>query len=335
MKARYHLVWTLAAILALLVLSGCDAVVQRAGLSATAVAQSSQMPVDDITGENSLEGASDGLPEGEGIGGGALEDVDPAALATAIQLTVEALVTNTSPAEPTATPTATATPGESADDEPTPTVPAAAFTQLAQTLTAIVVTSTPTATPNASISPTVSGTPPTAQGTVLAGTGGSATPTRTPTPSGPCLALRFVADVNYPDGSAVQPRQIFFKQWYIQNIGTCRWDADYSIVYHSGDALGARNSYNMGVPIYPGQYVTISAQMVAPDLAGYYTSYWGLQDDDGNFFGFTVDNGANYDQPFYVQVYVLGASLPQSSGGGSGSSGGGVVVTAPPFTPGP
>jgi hypothetical protein len=309
------------------------------------VAEASAMPDD-----ASLEDLSGDFEEGEGIGGGANEgDLDPFALATAIQQTVEALITNTSPVdEPSATPTATPIP-ESGDDA-TPTVPSSAFTQLAQTLTAIVITPTSTATPGPTSDPNLgTGTPATqnaasqtaaaATGTVTGGTSvpavGSGTPTRTPTatPAGECLALRFVTDVNYPDGSPVQPKQVFFKSWYVQNVGNCRWDADFSIVYDSGDQLGARNFYLLGTTVYPGQYVTISAQMIAPEVPGYYTSYWGMQDDNGVFFGYSAD-GENYDQPFYVQIYVLGASLPGGSGGG-GNSGGGVVVTAPPFTPAP
>lgn len=272
------------------------------------------------------------LEPGEGIGGGALE---PADIGTAIQLTLEAALGETPTPEPTNTaPAPSPTPDASA------TVPGIQFTQLANTLTAIAAptitaTPSPTDTEDEEADPTAEGTLTTPTPTA-ATTQGSVTPTLNPTQAvfaqNPCLALRFIADVNIPDGTPVQPGSTLFKSWYVQNVGSCRWTPSFKLVYQSGAAMGARDTYDLGTFVNPGQYVTLTAQMTSPSSPGYHTSYWGLTDENGNFFGWSADNNTTFDQPFYILVFVLGASQ-SNPGGGSGQPG--VVVTAPPFTPGP
>lgn len=320
-------------------LAGCSALQERvAGPS-----DSGGGDVDGLELEASLE-------PGEGIGGGALEPED---IGTAIQLTLEAAFTATPETEPTtsdASPTntlaaatatpipATSTPGS------TPTVPGAQFTQLAdtlRTLTAIVSSSTPTtgatseSTPDedsgGTATPEPDGFTPSPSPTQ-----GSVTPTPNPTQAAiaarPCLALRFVTDVTIPDGTPVQPGSTFFKSWYVQNVGSCRWTPDFSLAFSSGVQMGTNTSYALGTFVNPDQFVTLTAQMNAPQTPGYHTSYWGLEDAEGTFFGWSSDGGETFDQPFYALIFVLGSS--QSSGIGTGAVPG-VVVTSPPFTPGP
>lgn len=304
-------------------LSACGALSQR--VSGTAPTVESKEPDVEVS-----------LEPGEGIGGGALEPED---IGTAIQLTLEAALGFTSTPEP---PTATNT-SEPVDIEPTnsPTVPGVQFTQLANTLTAIAVQSTPgTPTPEPTAEAPTS--EPQATDDVASPTatqtasGGTATPTLNPTQQAlaqsPCLALRFITDVTIPDGTPLQPGSTFFKSWYVQNVGSCRWERDFRLVFQSGAALGARDSYDLGTTVNPGQFVTLTAQMSAPTTSGYHTSFWGLMDENGTFFGWSGDNNQTFTQPFYVTIFVLGSSQ-SNPGGGSGSPG--VVTTAPPFTPGP
>lgn len=356
MSVQKKLIWLIFLLILGFSFSGCQvwqSVSDRAELSVSDSDDSAQVPDDSGA---SADAVVTETPEaeptiGEGIGGGALEDgtevaetddsfqIAADALATSLALTLEAWPTNTpivitntpGPESPTAT---VAQPTDTPTPEPgdlSPTVPAEIFTELAQTLTAIVVSSTPTLTP-------VGGAPTESSGTTTVVVVDDDAVTGTPEADSddddvPCLALRFVADGNYEDGSAVQTDQIFFKQWYVQNVGSCRWETDFRLVeLDIGEALGASISYSLDTIVYPGQYVTLTAQMVAPSYSGYYTSYWGLTDDKGEFFGVVGAAGETYDQPFWVQIYVWGDSAPPSGGAGSG---GGVVVTAPPFTPGP
>lgn len=317
------------AVLLIFVLSACGALEQR--VSGTAPTPESKEP--------QLEAS---LEPGEGIGGGALE---PADIGTAIQQTLEAALGFTATPEP---PPPTSTP-EPIAQEPTssPTVPGIQFTQLANTLTAIAVLATPaTATPEDQTATGPDVTTPTDTSTTedssptptAASPAAGGTPTATLNPTQqvlaqrPCLALRFIADVTIPDGTPLQPGSTFFKSWYVQNVGSCRWERDFRLVYQSGAPLGANDSYALGTTVASGQYVTLTAQMSAPTAPGYHTSYWGLADANGTFFGWSADNNQTFTQPFYVTIFVLGSSQ-SNPGGGSGAPG--IVITAPPFTPGP
>lgn len=326
---------TFLMIVSLLGLAGCGALRDR-------VANPS-----DPSQESTLE-LEVSLEAGEGIGGGALE---PADIGTAIQQTLEAGATATPDPVPTGTLSAATSTSAPASATPIPasstpgntaTVPGAQFTQLADTLltlTAIVSSSTPTPSATGEAVENAESATPTPdspnQTAVPSPTLGSVTPTQNATQAAiagrPCLALRFVADVTIPDGTPVQPGSTIFKSWYVQNVGSCRWTPEFKLVFDSGTQMGTTTEYALGTFVNPDQFVTLTAQMTAPQTPGYHTSYWGLEDGDGTFFGWSND-GETFDQPFYVLVFVLGAS--QSPGSGSGSSPS-VVVTSPPFTPGP
>ncbi|MBI3158512.1 MAG: hypothetical protein HYZ26_02800 [Chloroflexi bacterium] len=314
-------------------LAGCGALAQRfAGANDTpGVTEDAE-----IQPEVSLE-------PGEGIGGGALE---PADIGTAIQQTLDAALTEGAASEDSA-PEATDTPVPPSATEPqptstsaaSPTIPGAQFTQLYQTLTAIAASSTPTSTEEVGPADESTDSPANdASSTPLTTPSSGASPTATPNltqqaiAARPCLALRFIADVTIPDGTPVQPSSTFFKSWYVQNVGSCRWKPEFKLIFHSGAALGARSEYELGTFVNPDQYVTLSAQMQAPATGGYYTSFWGLADENGLFFGWSADDGQTFDQPFYVLIYVLGSS---SGALGPGIGQPGVVSTAPPYTPVP
>lgn len=269
-----------------------------------------------------IAGSSQSDALAEGIGGGSLEEEindlsEPGAIETAVHLTLEALPTST-PIEILREVTSlvdnpvTVTPDLSTDTpEPTITVQGAQFTALANTLTAIVASSTPT----------VEGTPdPNAQPT------STPTPTITPTNFTPtatdvlCNALRYVADVTIPDGTALQPGEVFFKTWRVQNVGSCAWGNNYAIVYHSGFQMNGTSPLFLGVSIQPGQFVNLTVQLTTPTQTGTYRSNWGLQDLENNFFGL----GDNFDEPFWVEIFVTGGSAPGFTD---------PAATDPPFFP--
>ena len=264
-----------------LLISGCDALAQR-------VQQGTEVAGTLIAGENGDTGPTFTmtLPEGEGIGGGANEGDDlsePGAIGTAIQQTLDAQATDTPEGEVTNT------------TEPSITVSGAQLTGLAQTLTASVATNTPQ--------------PPTSTNT--SAPDATDTPGSTDTPIGfvpsataaPCNAMRFVADVTVPDGSVMQPNQVFYKTWRVQNIGSCTWSPRYSIVYFGGLQMSGKSPLQLGVSIGPGQYVNLTVKMTAPPQNGVFHGDWALMDEQGNIFGF----GENFDQPFYVEIIVYGS----------------------------
>lgn len=303
---KFTIVWLL--ILIMIVLTGCGPIEQRLA-DGTAVAAGRQV----------------GSPFMDGSGGG--DAIDAVSVSSAqqtadswektLQASLDALLSLTTPPTETQKPplpddTATNIPVQ--DDEETATIDSANLTALAQTLTIIAAgTQTPTPTLEPTATPTQKPTK---------------TPKVTPSPTEvPCLAFRFVADVSYPPGSQVNPSTSFYKSWQVQNVGTCTWRGDYALVYESGFQLGGTSPLFLGsgLSVAPNQYLTLTIQLWTPPQSGTYTSYWLLQDSNGNRFG----GGPNQDQPLYVQVIVPGESPPEFTSPAS---------TSPPFytsTPAP
>lgn len=217
--------------------------------------------------------------------------VDSAELAASIVLTNAALQSITTESELTLVPTNTLAPTE--EIVPESTVDTAQLTALANTLTAEVVSQTPTVQP-----PTETAAP-------------TLEPTNTPTPDGwtpsptpaECLAVRYVADVSIPDGSIIAPGAIFYKTWRVQNIGSCIWRPEFTIIYVGGFQLDARTPVLVGINVYPDQYVNLTLRLVAPDQNGYYRGDFKLKDTNGNVFGV----GEIFNQPFYVEINVIAA----------------------------
>ena len=105
-----------------------------------------------------------------------------------------------------------------------------------------------------------------------------------------CLdAFTYVSDITIPDGMIITPNTHFTKTWYVTNSGECTWNSNYNIVYHSGDKVGQSQSYQILKPGYfikPGESVSISADMIAPDQPNTnFESYWALESDRGERFG--------------------------------------------------
>jgi hypothetical protein len=273
-----------------------------------------------LSGEGTLDVGNPSIPEDKGVGGGGEDDGSgglqgSGAIGTAIQQTVDTRNTMTAVVQITETPASN--PQSMTDTvKATLTVPAQQLTELAQTLTAIVVSSTPTIDQLPTIAPT-----PTATYTP------SPEPTDfTPEPTeAPCNAFRFVSHVTFPPGSIVQPDTGFYKSWYVQNTGSCTWTPSYSLVYHSGFQLGGRSPLNLNGYIQPGEFAVLSIQLYSNPQPNTYEGRWWLLDPQGHSFG----GGANRDEPLLVNIIVPGQPQPVFTS---------PVVTSPPFytsTPSP
>ncbi len=143
----------------------------------------------------------------------------------------------------------------------------------------------------------------------------SATPTRRPTatptvrvtPSPtplPCHMAEFVADVNIPDGTQLDPGQNFIKVWRLRNVGSCTWTPDYAVVFDSGDDLNAPAATPIEQRVAPGQTVDVSVPLTAPWEPGTYRANFKLRSPAGEIFGLGERNA-----PFYVEIRVA-PSLP-------------------------
>lgn len=164
--------------------------------------------------------------------------------------------------------------------------------------TAVPATSTPTLRP----SPTQPALAPTKTPTPQVES--SPTPTHTLASEQPCLQATLLEDVTVPDGSVLNPGEIFLKIWRLQNTGSCAWQwGRYWLAFAEGERfsgpnlarayfyppspvlalaeLGEASWQNLEQQVDPGEIVDVPLLMRAPDQPGIYRSYWRLQDDDG------------------------------------------------------
>ena len=130
-------------------------------------------------------------------------------------------------------------------------------------------------------------------------------------PTTGCDRATFVSDVTVPDGTVFNPGQSFTKTWRLRNMGTCTWTTGYSLVFSSGDALGAPLSVNLTSPVAPRQTVDLSLNFTAPSTPGTYRGYWLLKNDKGRSFGI----GTLSNKPFWLSIGVSG-TLPPTTGNG-------------------
>lgn len=153
--------------------------------------------------------------------------------------------------------------------------------------------------------PTVTITP--AQSPTTAPANPTAVPPATSTTQAtPCNWAQFVADITYPDDTAVKVGTTFVKTWRLKNVGSCAWAPGYQIIYASGDQMNAPASSTLtNTTIQPGGTVDVSLNLKAPDAAGTYQGFFKLRATDGQEFGI----GPSANQAFWVKI-VAEATAP-------------------------
>ncbi len=133
--------------------------------------------------------------------------------------------------------------------------------------------------------------------TVTAGTGAVTTAGGTQDYSGTGGALVHLADgttctmnfmlisePTYPAGAIIPRGELFWKEWVIQNIGTCTWTPEWEFVFDSGWQIG-NTRFHMNRTTAPGETLNVRLAMV-PD-----------QRDDGNYYStyvFEAPDGTQY-----------------------------------------
>jgi Ig-like domain from next to BRCA1 gene len=191
--------------------------------------------------------------------------------------------------------------------EPTPDV-GAIFTAAAETVMAqfsVELTQTALAAPTATEPPTITPPPtfavenpgagsPAATSIVTLGIGTQPVilPTITPvaalaTQGDTCYNSEFVADVTYPDGTAVKGGDLIAKVWSIKNTGTCTWDDGFSLQPITGESMGGKAWVITAKKdfVKPDEIVEIRIDMTVPDKAGDHGGCWKMQGDNGYYFG--------------------------------------------------
>ncbi|MFN3307929.1 MAG: NBR1-Ig-like domain-containing protein [Anaerolineales bacterium] len=182
--------------------------------------------------------------------------------------------------------------GKEATPDPQAVLTAAAETANAKmtelALATPIPTDTPIPTPTDTLAPTNTLPPPT-----------TAAPTQ---PAGSAVAERveFVADVTIPDGTVFAPNQAFTKTWRLKNAGTTTWTTAYSLIFFSGEKMGAPSAVPLPDNVPPNATVDVSVPMISPGAPGQYIGYYMLRNPQGKNFGL----GPNADQAFYVWINV-------------------------------
>jgi len=195
-----------------------------------------------------------------------------------------------------------------------------AQTQTAIAVNQILATSTTARqeTPNSTAIPTLQ-----VSVTTVASALPSETPTQTTSPSNPSGTItpmncthsaKFLGET-VPDDSIFAPGQEFIKTWTLQNIGTCTWTPEYSLVYIRGEQMNGTSPSPLGQSVPPGGSIQVFLPQKAPANAGEHQGFWKLRSTSGQEFGL----GQNADVAFWVKISVI----PGTSGGGSGSAFGG------------
>ncbi len=164
-----------------------------------------------------------------------------------------------------------------------------------------------------------------------------------------CDMAQFIADVTVPDGTTFSAGATFVKTWRIKNVSSCTWTTAYSMIFLSGDAMGAPASINFPSSVAPGATVDISVNLTAPLVPGHFRGFYKLRDDTSLVFGVGPAGHPEFNWTFFVDINVGSSfttaldfastycSAAWSSGAGSlpcpgtdGNANGFVIQTATP-----
>jgi hypothetical protein len=132
----------------------------------------------------------------------------------------------------------------------------------------------------------------------------SNTPYSAPTATGdaPCNQAQFIDDVTIPDGTEMDPGETFTKTWQVRNIGSCTWNENYTLVFDTGNALGAAAVIDFPTgSVSPNETVNLSIEFTAPTAPGDYRSDWMLRSDTDQVFG----TGSSGMAPIYTEITVV------------------------------
>lgn len=180
------------------------------------------------------------------------------------------------------------------------------YTSAAQTVEA-QLTGTAAVQPSATLTPSPTGT-----GTVTPTLQATNTPAATLPPvsgggggSGAvgCNNSAYVSDVTIPDDQQIAPGTTFTKTWRVQNTGSCAWNANYKLIFISGEAMGGVTT-PINQTVNPGASADVSVTLTAPSAPKTYVGYWKLATDGGQAFGGSI----------YVQIVVTGTPVTPGTG---------------------
>lgn len=98
------------------------------------------------------------------------------------------------------------------------------------------------------------------------------------------MNFQLVSEPTFPAGSIIPRGEVFWKEWEIQNTGSCTWTPEWEFVFDSGWQIG-NTRFHMNRTTAPGQTLNVRLAMV-PD-----------QREDGNYYStyvFEAPDGTRY-----------------------------------------
>lgn len=107
----------------------------------------------------------------------------------------------------------------------------------------------------------------------------------------------FVSDVNIPDNMVINPGETFTKTWRARNVGTCTLSVAESLIRLSGQQIEWLDTTPLQI-VPPDEEFELSVTLTAPEMPGFYESYWTLQSSAPYFSRFGAE--------FYVIIEVAG-----------------------------
>ncbi len=135
-------------------------------------------------------------------------------------------------------------------------------------------------------------------------------PASTTVPPACTNRAKFVADVTVPDWTTFAPNAPFTKTWRLMNVGTCTWTTSYTLVFFSGNQMGASEINPLPSSVAPGGTIDLSLNLIAPATPASYLSSWILKNEKKVNFGV----GANYDKAIFAAIKVAGTPVATATG---------------------
>lgn len=116
------------------------------------------------------------------------------------------------------------------------------------------------------------------------------------------MNFQLLSEPTYPAGAIIPRGEVFWKEWLIQNTGTCTWTPDWEFVFDSGWQIG-NTRFHMNRTTAPGQTLNVRLAMV-PDQKqdGNYYSTYAFEAPDGTRYGtitssYTVKPASYFAKP--------------------------------------
>lgn len=138
-----------------------------------------------------------------------------------------------------------------------------------------------------------------------------ASPTTQANTSGCTDSAAFVSDVTVPDNTNLDKSETFVKTWRVKNTGACAWTDKYTLVFASGEQMGAPDSMPLRAT-QPGETLDISVNMTAPSKDAAYRGDYELRNPSGE--ALRIDNGTS----LWI-IITVGTTTATSGGPGSAS----------------